>query len=131
MEETIIIQQVDKNTFKKIFIILSLPITACYLLSLLMGHRGAVINFIIVIILLNLIVLGALKISFPKKEMIKIKNKKYFVYSKKNWVNFDPVNDLFFKHHYILVRVNKKLITVHLKEQDIQKLKELLKNQIV
>jgi hypothetical protein len=83
------------------------------------------------LLVMNAVVLGSLKIGFPRKQALKIEGTIAYVLYKGHWVSFNPTTDLFFKHGFVKVLLNNKYIVIHLNEHDYQRLAEILRKDLL
>ncbi len=65
--------------------------------------------------------------AFPKRAALKKENDKFYVYYKKKWVEvINPPEDIAIANYYVKVKIDRKLVTVHLEEAELLKLKNMI-----
>lgn len=127
MEDYTFVQNVSRKTYIKLLLVINGPICAIYFLSLFRGDNPSALNLLMVLIGINAFILGVLKWTSPRKEALKIESGRFYLSYKGKWVEVvRPHESILFYAHYVKVRFEKKLLTIHFNDSDLLKLKTFL-----
>lgn len=122
MSEIVFFQNVSKKTYLKVFLIASSPVLFIFVWSWLDGNKPSFQYLIIALCVLNGVLLGGLKIAFPKRVALKFKDNNFYVFHRRHWFQFDPTRNLILKPGHVRILLNNRYISIHLKEQEYKRL---------
>ena len=131
MKDRIFIQSISRMTYLKMFLVLNGPVCVIYILSLLRGDNSSLLNLFIVLIGLSGPIFGLMKWMYPRKEVLKIENNRFYLLHKGIWIEIlHPSKNILIYRHYIKVLIEKKIITVHFGDSEILDLKIVVDSSI-